>query len=74
MTSEMNLKVVGSQTMHCAGCERTVSFTLSNLPGVEVIKADHKTQVIKIALTGDETDLKKVKTELDWIGYEVEVA
>jgi copper chaperone CopZ len=74
MRSEMTLKVVGSQTMHCAGCERTVTFTLSNLPGVKVLKADHKTQVIEIALTSEETNLEKVKAEMDWIGYEVEVA
>jgi len=74
MASEMTLKVVGTQTMHCAGCEQTVTFTLSNLPGVKVLKADHKTQVIEIALTSEETDLEKVKAEMDWIGYEVEVA
>lgn len=58
--------------MHCGGCERTVTFTLSQLPGVNVIKADHKTQLIELVLTGEETDLDKVKAELDWIGYEVE--
>ncbi|MFQ5436684.1 MAG: heavy-metal-associated domain-containing protein [Anaerolineae bacterium] len=74
MAQKETLKVVGSQTMRCAGCERTVTFTLSQLHGVKVIKADHKTQVIEIVLTGDETDLDKVKAELDWIGYEVKVA
>ena len=72
MSQNTTLQVVGSQTMHCAGCERTVTFTLSQLPGVKVIKANHKTQVIEIVLTG-ETDLEKVKAELDWIGYEVVV-
>jgi len=70
MPPKITLQVVGSQTMHCAGCERTVTFTLSNLPGVTVIKADHKTQLIQLMLTG-ETDLEKVKADLDWIGYEV---
>ena len=72
MTIKTTLKVTGSQTMHCGGCERTVTFTLSQLPGVEVIKADHKTQLIEIDLSEGETNLDKVKTELDWIGYEVE--
>ena len=72
MSTNRTLKVVGSQTMHCGGCERTVSFTLSQLPGVTVVKADHKTQLIEIVLTDDETDLDKVRSELDWIGYEVE--
>ena len=73
MSQNATLQVVGSQTMHCAGCERTVTFTLSQLPGVKVIKADHKTQIIELVLTGDETDLEKVKAELDWIGYEVKL-
>jgi copper chaperone CopZ len=71
MSEKITLQVVGSQTMHCAGCERTVTFTLSHLPGVKVIKADHKSQVIEIVLTVDTTDLEKVQTELDWIGYQV---
>ncbi len=72
MAQKTALQVIGAQTMHCAGCERTVTFTLSQLPGVKVIRANHKTQVIEIVLTG-ETDLEKVKAELDWIGYEVVV-
>ena len=71
MSAKTTLKVVGSQTMHCTGCERTITFTLSQLPGVNVIKADHKTQLIELMMTSDETGLDKVQSELDWIGYEV---
>lgn len=68
----LNLKVVGEHTLHCAGCERTAEFTLSRLPGVKAVKADHKAQTIQVSLESDETDLEKVKAELEWIGYEVE--
>ena len=74
MSTKTTLKITGPQTMHCGGCERTVTFTLSQLPGVNVIRADHKTQLIELVLTGEETDLDKVKAELDWIGYEVELS
>jgi copper chaperone CopZ len=73
-TNTLTLEVVGQQTLHCGGCERTVEFTLSQLPGVRVINVDHTTQLIEIALTGDETELEKIKAELEWIGYEVVVA
>ncbi len=73
MAQKKTFQVVGEQTMHCGGCERTVSFTLSNLPDVKVIKVDHKTQLIEVLLSGDEAGLEKVKKELDWIGYEVEL-
>ena len=72
-TNTLTLEVVGEQTLHCGGCERTVEFTLSLLPGVRVIDVDHTTQLIQIALTGDETDLEKVQAELEWIGYRVVV-
>ena len=73
-TNTLTLEVVGEQTIHCDGCERTVEFTLSQLSGVRVIDVDHTTQLIKIAITGDETDLEEVKAELEWIGYRAEVA
>ena len=74
MSQKLKLNVVGEQTMHCTGCERTVIFTLSRLPGVQAVQADHKTQVIEISLELGETDLEKVIAELDWIGYQVAVA
>ena len=74
MVETFNLKVIGDHTMHCAGCERSITFSLSQLPGVEEVKADWKTQAIQIDFSSDEVDLEKIKAELDWIGYEVETA
>ncbi len=74
MVETLNLKVIGDHTMHCAGCERSITFSLSQLPGVEEVKADWKTQAIQIELSSDEVNLEKIKAELDWIGYEVETA
>ena len=74
MIASLKLKVIGEQTMHCAGCERTVEFTLLRLPGVHKVKADQKTQTIEISPASGAIDLEKVKAELDWIGYQVEVA
>ncbi len=67
------LKVVGERTIHCSGCERTVKYALSRIPGVDQIKADHKTQMIEFELSPDLTDLDKVKADLEWIGYQVEL-
>ncbi len=70
----LKLKVTGQQTLHCAGCERTAEVTLSRLPGVKSVKADHKVQMIQMSMVSGETDLGEVKAELKRIGYEVEVA
>lgn len=72
MNQKLTLKIIGEQTMHCAGCERTVKFTLSHLPGVREVKADRKAQTIEVDLVSAETNLEKVKAQLDWIGYQVE--
>ncbi len=74
MLETRKLKVIGDHAMHCAGCESSIIFSLSQLPGVEEVKADWKTQTIQINLSTDEINLEKIKTELDWIGYEVEIA
>ena len=74
MPKTLTLKVVGEHIMHFAGCERSVTFAISQLPGVDEVRADWKTQAIQINLSLDgELDLEKIKAELDWIGYEVEV-
>lgn len=65
------LKVTGEQTMHCGGCERTVKFALKHLPGVRQVEANHKSQLIKLAFDPQAIDLKRVRQELDWIGYQV---
>ena len=74
MSQEINLKVIGQHTMHCAGCERSITFTLAQLPGVEEVRADWKNQGIQVDLSSDEVDLEKIKAELDWIGYTAEAA
>ncbi len=71
---QIQLRVVGERTIHCSGCERTVEYTLSRIPGVDQIKADHKTQLIEFELSPDLTDLEEVKADLEWIGYQVELA
>ncbi|KAA3644015.1 MAG: heavy-metal-associated domain-containing protein [Chloroflexi bacterium] len=74
MSQKLNLKVVGDHTMHCAGCERSINFTLSMLPNVHNVSSDWNTQAIEVELVDDDFDIDKIKAELDLIGYEVELA
>ncbi len=69
MTKEL-LEVTGERLMSCSGCERTVTFSLSALPGVKILKVDYKTQQIGLMLNG-ETSLEDVMLELSSIGYVV---
>ncbi len=76
MTENQNvkLKVIGERTIHCGGCENTVQTTLSRLPGVAQVKADRDSQLIEFQFAPGESELDQVKSELEMIGYEVELA
>ena len=67
------LRVVGDNTIHCGGSEKTVTFTLSRMPGVQRVDASHKTQLIRVTHEPETADLEQIQQELDWIGYQVEV-
>lgn len=73
-TQRLRLKVVGDRTIHCAGCESTIEFTLSKLPGVTRVSADRERQEIELELADGEPELDQVEAELEWIGYEVQTA
>ena len=66
----LKLKVIGDQTIHCSGCERTIQISLSRLPGVRKVDADHHTQLIDVTLDPDQTDESKVLATLSEIGWE----
>lgn len=65
------LKVTGDQKMHCGGCESTVKFALKQLPGVQQVEANHKTQLIDVTFDTEVLDMGRVYQELGWIGYQV---
>ncbi len=69
----VTLKVVGDRTIHCGGCENTVKLSLSRLPGVEQVEADHNSQLIKFSFTPGSSEMAQVQAELELIGYEVEL-
>ena len=72
----LNFKVVGENKMNCGGCERAVKASLSDLPGVSRVKADHFTQGIELTFVsgGAHVDTDTIRAELSDIGYEVEMA
>jgi len=67
------LKVEGTQTIHCASCERAIQMALSQLPGVRRVTADHKAQLIEITTDVTQTGLDTILARLDWMGYEAVV-
>lgn len=68
--SEHEFVVEGEQKIHCEGCEQRIAKALARVPGVREVRADHRTQEVRVStdgkLSGDE-----IRQRLARIGYEV---
>lgn len=67
-----HLRVTGGHTMHCAGCARSVQFVLHQLPGVQQVDADFRTQEIRVVLDSAAVTVTQLQSQLDGIGYQVQ--
>lgn len=65
---EKSIKVKG---MHCKSCEILISDSVSEISGVEEVKADHKKGVVTVSLR-DDSLLGKVRSAIEKEGYGVE--
>ena len=74
MADKLTLKVTGDNKMRCGGCTGGVRFTLSQVPGVKSVNADHKTQLIEVEFGAELVKTHLLLEELDMLGYQVEVA
>jgi copper chaperone CopZ len=68
MTTKHTWIVEGENTLHCAGCNKTVEFALSQLPSSVRVKADYRTQRIEVD-TSEAADLGAIVAELNALGY-----
>lgn len=71
VTENKTLKVMGERKMNCSGCESSVKFALTQLPGIQEVEVNHQTQLIKLIFDPQVLDLEQMRQELDWIGYQV---
>lgn len=65
------LRVRGEQIIHCSGCEKAIKVSLSQLPGVKRVQADHRTQRIEVTADVEKTGLEAIWERLAWMGYGV---
>ena len=68
-SGNLKLEVIGDKTIHCSGCENTIQFSLSRLPGVRAVDANHHTQLIDVDLDSDQTDKAEVLAALADTGW-----
>lgn len=60
------------KAIHCSGCESRIQGALRKLPGVQKVKASHKTQKIVLTLDQETTPLGVVLANLEFLGYAVD--
>ncbi|MFQ5460342.1 MAG: heavy-metal-associated domain-containing protein [Anaerolineae bacterium] len=65
----LELKLDGSLTLHCSGCENTVEHALAALQGVRRVRADRRTQRVEVLYDPDEADLDQITSRLETLGY-----
>jgi copper chaperone len=70
MIETWTFEVTESQRMDCEGCENAVQRSLTRLPGVRQVQADHHTQRVVVQLDAAQTDAEAVKARLAASGYQ----
>lgn len=68
--NEYEFVVQGDQKIHCAGCEQRVSNALKRVPGVREVRADHRTQEVRVT-TDEQLSRDDLSERLGRIGYVV---
>ena len=60
------------KAIHCAGCEARIQSVLVRMPGVQDVKADHKTQKVILTMDSGSVSIQELKGKLEDLGYSTE--
>lgn len=70
MLETWTFEVTGEQKMNCEGCENAIQRSLTRLPGVRKVQADHHTQRVVVQLDPAQTDSEAIEARLAASGYQ----
>lgn len=70
MIETWTFEVTGEQKMDCEGCEHAIQCSLTRLPGVRRVQADHHTQRVVVQFDATQTDAEAIKARLALSGYQ----
>lgn len=65
----MRLKTSG---MHCPSCSMLIELNVSDLPGVESVRADYKTGVTEVVFDPGAVTSEEIVAEIEKAGYSAE--
>ncbi len=69
MRETWTFEVTGEQKMNCEGCENAIQRSLTRLPGIRQVQADHHTQHVVVQLDPAQIDAEAIKAGLAASGY-----
>ena len=70
MKETWTFEITGAQKMNCEGCESAIQRSLTRLPGVQQVRADHQTQRVVVQLDPTQTETSAIKARLAASGYQ----
>jgi copper chaperone len=71
MRETWTFEITGEQKMRCEGCENVVQRSLTRLPGVARVQADHQTQRVVVQLDDTTpTTVETIQARLAASGYQ----
>ena len=60
-------------TIHCSGCEKTISSSVKKLNGIQDVKADFDTKIVNVTYAGDKVTKEEIAKAIDASGFECEI-
>ena len=69
----MNTITVKTSGMHCPSCSMLIELNVSDLPGVESVKASHADGTTVVTFDEGQVDASRIESEIRAAGYEAEI-
>ncbi len=60
-------------TIHCSGCEKTISSSVKKLNGIQDVKADFDTKIVNVTYAGDKVTKEEIAKAIDASGFKCEI-
>ena len=71
MTRTVDFPVIGTQPIHCAGCEERIRNALQRLPGVHTVLASSHSQQVAVTFEPAQVSPEQIRAKLEQLGYQV---
>ncbi|MDO8987191.1 MAG: heavy-metal-associated domain-containing protein [Coriobacteriia bacterium] len=68
----MNTITLKTSGMHCPSCSMLIEMNVSDLPGVESVKASHAEGSTVVTYDQNQVDASRIESEIRAAGYEAE--